>query len=52
MNDDPCKITKITSSKIIVKFKKPQFAVAPGQSIVFYNQDECLGGAIIDKTYN
>ncbi len=51
MNDNPCKITKIKNSKIKVKFKKPQFAIAPGQSIVFYNQDECLGGAIIDKTF-
>ena len=52
MNDAPCTITELTSSTIRVKFDKPQFAIAPGQSIVFYNNDECIGGAIIDKTFN
>jgi len=31
-----------------VHFDAPQWAVAPGQSVVFYAGDECLGGAIID----
>jgi len=35
--------------KIKVKFKKPQFAVTPGQSAVFYDKDVVLGGGIIDK---
>lgn len=32
-----------------VRFDTPQWAAAPGQSVVFYAGDECLGGAIIDS---
>jgi len=35
--------------KIKIKFNKPQFAVTPGQSAVFYDKDAVLGGGIIDK---
>jgi len=30
-----------------VQFKSPQFAIAPGQSVVFYDHDQVLGGGII-----
>ncbi len=32
-----------------VVFKKPQKAVTPGQAVVFYNGEECLGGGMIDS---
>jgi tRNA-specific 2-thiouridylase len=36
-------------NKMKIKFIKPQFAITPGQSAVFYNKDIVVGGGIIDK---
>jgi tRNA-specific 2-thiouridylase len=33
---------------LIVDFKEPQRAATPGQYIVFYDGDICMGSAIID----
>jgi tRNA-uridine 2-sulfurtransferase len=42
-------MTDVHKEKIILHFKKPVFAVAPGQSAVIYKGSECLGGGIIEK---
>lgn len=46
-----CKIIMHNDS-IKVIFNEPQRAVTPGQSIVFYDNDVCLGGAIIEQRNN
>ncbi len=43
----PLTITKIDKNHYNVIFKKPQKAVASGQSLVLYKGKECVGGGVI-----
>lgn len=48
--DQPCTITRIEGDQCEVSFDNPQRAVTPGQSVVFYEGEVCLGGGVIETT--
>jgi tRNA-specific 2-thiouridylase len=47
--DQDCEVRSGLDGSLLVAFDEPQRAVAPGQYVVFYDGERCLGGAVIDQ---
>ncbi|MEE9142878.1 MAG: tRNA 2-thiouridine(34) synthase MnmA [Gammaproteobacteria bacterium] len=46
--DKPCVVEALADGIFRVRFDSPQRAVTPGQFVVFYDGERCLGGSVID----
>ncbi len=45
--DASCTVARNSDGALSLEFTEPQWAVTPGQSVVLYDNETCLGGAII-----
>lgn len=45
----PVEVTPLLDNRVEVKFDQPQKSVTPGQALVFYRENQCLGGGWIEN---
>ncbi len=46
--DAPCSV-RLDGDQLLIEFEQPERAVTPGQSVVMYQGEVCLGGAVIEE---
>ncbi len=42
-------VNPLSRDEVHVKFREPQMAITPGQTVVFYDEDTLIGGGTIEK---
>ena len=47
--DAACTLVATGAERCVIEFAEPQWAVTPGQSVVLYESQVCLGGGIIES---
>ncbi|WP_020415257.1 tRNA 2-thiouridine(34) synthase MnmA [Microbulbifer variabilis] len=47
--DQDCTVHVQENGSLVVAFDEPQRAITPGQSLVLYDGEVCLGGAVIER---
>lgn len=47
--DAPCHVTMLGDGRVRVVFSEPRRAITPGQYVVLYDGERCMGGAVIDS---
>ena len=45
--DAGCIVEALEDDRLVLRFDEAQWAVTPGQSVVVYQGDVCLGGGVI-----
>ncbi len=48
--EQPCTVTYSDENQMTIEFDTPQRAITPGQYVVLYHENRCLGGAVIEQS--